>query len=106
MLETSLGMDGGGAAAQNLAAFNAYLRHQVLNAQFHSDAAILERQLALILGVREAWCSIDAPPVPNTAITSEALSADARSAQFVGELAPPETSQWSACSRGRHRATQ
>jgi len=61
ILEGSLDMEQGGAAARSLAAFYSYLRGQLLNAQFRNDDEVLTRQIALIFDVREAWRTIEKP---------------------------------------------
>jgi flagellar biosynthetic protein FliS len=75
VLESGLDMEKGGAAARNLADFYACVRHQVLAAQFQNDFAILERQVTLILDVREAWCSPDTASKSNPAISPQAPAA-------------------------------
>lgn len=55
VLEGSLDLEKGGDTARSLAHFYAYIRGEILCAQFQNDARILEQQIALILSVREAW---------------------------------------------------
>ena len=64
ILEGNLDMENGGAAARSFAAFYGHVRTQLLDAQFRSDPAPLERQIALLLDVREAWLTSDAQPNP------------------------------------------
>jgi flagellar secretion chaperone FliS len=59
ILEGNLDMENGGAAAGGLAAFYGHVRSQLLDAQFRSDLAPLERQIALLLDLREAWRTAD-----------------------------------------------
>jgi len=60
LLEGSLDMQQGGAAARSLSAFYTYLRRAILDAQFGSNEEILSRLIDLILDVREAWRTADA----------------------------------------------
>ncbi|MFZ1136925.1 MAG: flagellar export chaperone FliS [Candidatus Korobacteraceae bacterium] len=55
LLEGSLDRNNGGPGAENLSRFYAHLRRQLLAAQFQSNEQLLERQIALILDVQEAW---------------------------------------------------
>jgi flagellar secretion chaperone FliS len=55
LLEGSLDRDKGGLAAESLSRFYTHLRRQLLAAQFQSNDRLLERQIALILDVQEAW---------------------------------------------------
>ncbi len=60
LLESNLDLDHGGVAATTLSAFYSHLRSQLLDAQFRNDPAALERQIALLLDLREAWRTADA----------------------------------------------
>jgi flagellar protein FliS len=60
-LDGLLDMQKGGAAAQNLRRFYGLLRARMLEAQFKLSAVILERQIPLIVEVRDAWQQVDAP---------------------------------------------
>jgi flagellar secretion chaperone FliS len=55
VLEGSLDLAKGGDAERSLSYFYSHIRSQILCAQFQNDPAILERQIDLILSVREAW---------------------------------------------------
>ena len=59
ILEGTLDAERGGDAARSLAAFYAHIRSQLLEAQFRCDTNVLERQIVLLLEVREAWCSAE-----------------------------------------------
>jgi flagellar secretion chaperone FliS len=59
LLEGSLDMENGGIAARHLAQFYSRVRSQILVAQFNRSAAILQKQIDLILDVREAWLQVD-----------------------------------------------
>src|SRR5208283_3043770 len=63
LLEGSLDMEKGGIAAANLSQFYRYLRRQLLAAQFNSDEQLLEKQIALIVDVQQAWRQADAEAV-------------------------------------------
>ncbi len=74
LLESNLDLDKGGAAAGTLSAFYSHLRREILDSQFRSDPAPLERQIALLLDVREAWRTADAqtPHCSDTQVQSHA----------------------------------
>lgn len=74
LLDCYLDLEHGGAAAGSLSAFYSHLRAQLLHAQFRSDPAPLERQIALVLDVREAWQAVDANPSAKPPVTSPAHS--------------------------------
>jgi len=91
VLESGLDMENGGSAAQNLAAFYAWVRNQVLHAQFQRDTAILQRQVDLIFDVRAAWCSAEASPKSDVVVSSEIDAA-----RMADRLDSSETSQFFA----------
>ncbi len=68
-LDGLLDMERGGAAATNLRRFYGILRARMLEAQFKLSAAILERQIPLIVEVRNAWQQVDAPSHGNIGYT-------------------------------------
>jgi len=92
LLEGTLDMEKGGAAACSLAAFYTYVRQQLLEAQFRNDEDVLAHQIALIFDVREAWRNIDKPRLAaNCAITpSPVLTAT------CDDLDSSGSNQWSA----------
>jgi flagellar protein FliS len=93
ILEGSLDMERGGAAARSLAAFYAYLRGQLLDVQFRNDEQVLTHQIALIFDVREAWRTVDAPAA--TASATNTFS-PALTAQYLDDIDVHEPSQWLA----------
>jgi flagellar protein FliS len=60
LLESSLDHRYNESGAQSLSRFYGFLRNQLLAAQFQSNDQVLDRQIALILDVREAWQQADA----------------------------------------------
>ena len=64
LLEGSLDLERGSLAAQNLSHFYAYIRSQILAAQFKREKSILEQQIVLVLDVREAWRLADCSATP------------------------------------------
>ena len=93
LLEGSLDMERGAAAARSLSAFYAYLRLQLLDAQFRNDDEVLVHQIALIFDVREAWRTIDQPRLAaDVAITPSPFL----SAPLADDPDSHEMSRWSA----------
>ena len=58
-MEGSLDMEAGGNAAENLARFYATLRRNIMIAHAQASAALLEKQIRLLLQVRGAWVKVD-----------------------------------------------
>ncbi len=59
-LELFLDLQNGGDTAKSLLQFYDYLRAVLLEAQCKQSIALMEKQIALILEVREAWQTLDA----------------------------------------------
>jgi len=58
-LQECLDMEKGGDAAKHLSLFYSVIRSRMLEAQLQKDARILERQIELLLQVRQAWQQVD-----------------------------------------------
>jgi flagellar secretion chaperone FliS len=58
-LEAALDHQHGGEAARNLAAFYAYARGRIVEAQFASQPAILQKLIGYFRDVRAAWKQVD-----------------------------------------------
>jgi flagellar secretion chaperone FliS len=58
-LQGSLDMRQGGQVAANLVRFYSLVRAGLVEAQCKQSAALLERQIALLLQVRDAWCQVE-----------------------------------------------
>lgn len=58
-LEGSLDHEHGGKAARNLAAFYAYCRCQIMDAQLKRKPELLEKMITHILEVRSAWQKVE-----------------------------------------------
>lgn len=68
-LQGALDMQAGQDVARNLSDFYHTLRESLLQVQLHSNRRLLERQIANVLSVREAWVEVErsntgAPPIP------------------------------------------
>lgn len=59
-LEAMLDMNNGGKTAVNIRRFYAHVRGQMLSAQFKLQPAILHKQAAIVLEVRQAWQLMEA----------------------------------------------
>jgi len=60
-MEGSLDMEKGGTAAVNLAQFYSVLRANLLDAHIKSSAEKFQRQIELMLEVRQAWEQVNKP---------------------------------------------
>jgi len=54
-LECSLDMEKGGSTAKDLSRFYSHLRAKVLQVQFKMDPAMVERQIEMVLELRQGW---------------------------------------------------
>jgi len=60
-LESWVDLKNGGESAEALSRFYAYLRAKMLEASISKSAAVLEKQIEMILHVRSAWQQLDTP---------------------------------------------
>ncbi len=60
-LEGSLDMENGGEAARNFAGFYSAVRAGLFDAHMKASKEILERQIELLLDVRQAWQQVENP---------------------------------------------
>lgn len=58
-LQSSLDKNRGGRVAENLECFYSQLRLGLVEAQSRQSTALLEKQIALLIKVREAWCDVE-----------------------------------------------
>ncbi len=63
-LECSLDLEHGGSTAKELSRFYSHVRAKVMEVQFKLDAALLERQIAMVLELRQGW--VEAMRVPSS----------------------------------------
>lgn len=83
-LEATLDQDRGGMVAANLQRFYRQVRASLVEALCKQSAAIFERQIALLMQVREAWCQVErdlslpsaTPDSPQFSAGSERVPAD------------------------------
>jgi flagellar protein FliS len=61
-LECSLDMENGGSTARDLSRFYSHVRAKVMQVQFKLDPAILERQIGMVLELRQGWERVLALP--------------------------------------------
>ena len=66
-LEGSLDIANGGEAARHFSQFYSFLRGKILEAQIKMSQEILNEQIELILGVRNAWQELDSPAIQEQA---------------------------------------
>jgi flagellar secretion chaperone FliS len=58
-LQSSLDKERGGQVAENLECFYGQIRMGLVEAQSKQLASLLEKQIALLMQVREAWCGVE-----------------------------------------------
>lgn len=68
-LRDGLNMEAGGEIAANLDALYDYLQRQLLQANLHSDLAILDEVADLLRPIKEAWDAIGETPNPGSVAT-------------------------------------
>ena len=92
LLNGSLDFEHGGPVGGTLSQFYSLLRNQLLVAQFESDVRLLEKQMLLLLDVRESWVQADAElqTQPRDSDTSKMLEPSLAGFETKG------TSQWIA----------
>lgn len=74
-LNASLNLEDGQEVAENLAHYYGLLRSGLFHVQVHPDRRILEKHIANLLSLREAWIEVEhkhgsASPVTQTELTS------------------------------------
>jgi flagellar secretion chaperone FliS len=79
-MEGSLDMEKGGTAAVNLAQFYSVLRANLLDAHIKSSAEKFQRQIELMLEVRQAWEQVNKPDAAATTAVEAAENPDSRAA--------------------------
>ena len=72
-LQESVDMDNGGDAAKHFSDFYSAIRCKMLEAQLKKSPEILERQIELLLDVRQAWQQV-LTPTPVSAPAGSAVS--------------------------------
>jgi len=63
-LESWVDLKNGGESAETLTRFYSYVRAKMLEASINKSAAVLEKQIEMILHVRSAWQQLDGSPPP------------------------------------------
>lgn len=92
-LEGSLDMGKGGDAATVLSRFYSAIRAGMLEGHYRSSASILQRQIDLLLEVREAWVQANGQSSPASA---KAETAGNQKAEPAAASAEPSGAGWSA----------
>lgn len=70
-LEGSLDMENGGEAARNFAGFYSAVRASLFDAHMKASKEILERQIEMLLDVRQAWQQVENPASPDLTPASQ-----------------------------------
>ena len=70
-------MENGGSTAKDLSRFYSHVRAKVMQVQFKLDPAILERQIEMVLELRQGWEQVLALP-SNTSSQTERIPVIAR----------------------------
>ena len=79
-MEGVLDMEKGGMAAENLAKFYSVLRANLLDAHIKSSVEKFQRQIELMLEVRQAWEQVNKPDAAATTATEAAENPEPRAA--------------------------
>ncbi|MGH9500020.1 MAG: flagellar export chaperone FliS [Terriglobales bacterium] len=72
-LQESVDMENGGEAATNFSNFYSAIRNKMMEAQWEKSSQILQRQIELLLDVRQAWQQVSTPK-PTPALASSSIS--------------------------------
>ncbi len=67
-LQSALDRERGGAVAANLDRFYSQMRSGLIEAQCRQSPAAIERQIALLVEVHEAWCEVEKTEVEKTEV--------------------------------------
>ena len=92
-LQGLLDIDKGGTAAGHLARFYSVIRAQLLEGHAKSSVEIFQRQIELLLDVRQAWEQVNTPKVDATPAVQSTRGQEHSSSGTSGES---ETNTWSA----------
>jgi flagellar protein FliS len=74
-LQESVDMENGGDAAKHFSAFYSAIQCKMLEAQLQKSPDILQRQIELLLDVRQAWQTVSTPTPVSTPVESESSAA-------------------------------
>jgi flagellar protein FliS len=80
VLQATLDMNAGAEVAGNLDRFYNQLRATLLQAQTHASAELLQKQIANLLSLREAWVQVDNAQQPRPVATGAPSSVEPASA--------------------------
>src|SRR5271169_5479510 len=81
-LQGSVDMENGGDAAKHFCAFYSAIRCKMLEAQIKKSPDILERQIELLMDVRQAWQQVSMPaPVASPAGSADSATSAANTSQ-------------------------
>jgi flagellar secretion chaperone FliS len=92
-LESSLDKHRGGQVALNLERFYQQIRACLIDAECKQSAATLEKQISLLMQVREAWCVVERDQIGKAEPTA---SAPTGSSQPPAEGEPYSSADWNA----------
>jgi flagellar protein FliS len=94
-LECSLDMEHGGSTAKDLSRFYSHVRAKVMEVQFKLDPALLERQIEMVLELRQGW--VQAMGVPELSPAARAsVPAEFAAYPQSGAMDEAQCCQWSA----------
>jgi flagellar protein FliS len=81
-LQESVDMENGGDAAKHFSAFYSAIQCKMLEAQLQKSPEILQRQIDLLMDVRQAWQTVSSPtPVSTPAESAGSPTSPAKTAQ-------------------------
>lgn len=74
LLQGCLNMNAGQEVAHNLGRFYSALRENLLRVQFHPDRRVLEKHLAQLLSLREAWIEVERRNTAESKVASDPVA--------------------------------
>jgi flagellar protein FliS len=94
-LECLLDMERGGTTARDLSRFYSHVRAKLMEVQFKLDSAILQRQIEMVLDLRQGW--VEAMGVPEAApMTGIPAAAEIGAYPEAGAMEEARYCGWSA----------
>ena len=94
-LECSLDLENGGSTAKDLSRFYSHVRAKVMEVQFRLNPAILEKQIEMVLELRQGW--VDAMAVPEwSPMTRVSAPGEAGAYPEAGAMEEEHCCWWSA----------
>jgi flagellar protein FliS len=94
-LECSLDMEHGGRTAKDLSRFYSHVRAKIMEVQFKLSPALLERQIEMVLELRQGWVEAMAAPEVSP-IVRVSVPAELAGYAEAGAMEAEQCCAWSA----------